>query len=57
MQYSYHGHCDDVRLKVHLLNKERFAISETGAGFACAKLSEILPAARVARLRQDDTKK
>ena len=29
--------------------KERFAISEVGTGFACAKLSEILPAARVAR--------
>jgi hypothetical protein len=30
-------------------NKERCAISETGTGFAYAKLSEILPAARVAR--------
>ena len=30
-------------------NKDRCAISETGTGFACAKLSEILPAARVAR--------
>jgi hypothetical protein len=29
--------------------KERCAISETGTGFARAKLSEILPAARVAR--------
>jgi hypothetical protein len=29
--------------------KERCAISETGTGFAGAKLSEILPAARVAR--------
>jgi hypothetical protein len=29
--------------------KERCAISETGTGFAFAKLSEILPAARVAR--------
>jgi hypothetical protein len=29
--------------------KERYAISETGTGFAGAKLSEILPAARVAR--------
>jgi hypothetical protein len=28
---------------------ERRAISKTGTGFACAKLSEILPAARVAR--------
>jgi hypothetical protein len=28
---------------------ERFAISETGTGFAFAKLSEILPAARVVR--------
>jgi hypothetical protein len=45
--------------------KERCAISETGTGSACALLSEILPAARVARfvrmtncsrcsLRQDD---
>jgi hypothetical protein len=29
--------------------EERCAISETGTGFAGAKLSEILPAARVAR--------
>src|SRR5260370_37361865 len=29
--------------------KERCAISKTGTGFAYAKLSEILPAARVAR--------
>jgi hypothetical protein len=31
------------------LGKERCAISETGTGGACAPLSEILPAARVAR--------
>jgi hypothetical protein len=30
-------------------HKERCAISKTGTGFAGAKLSEILPAARVAR--------
>ena len=30
-------------------DKDRCAISETGTGFAGAKLSEILPAARVAR--------
>ena len=30
-------------------NQDRCAISETGAGFADAKLSGILPAARVAR--------
>jgi len=27
---------------------------KTGTGFACAKLSEILPCARVARFGQDD---
>jgi hypothetical protein len=31
------------------LPKDRCAISKTGTGFACAKLSEILPSARVAR--------
>jgi hypothetical protein len=31
-----------------MMNVERFAISETGTGFAYAKLSEILPAGRVA---------
>ena len=31
------------------LNKERFAITETGTGFAGAKLSEVLPSARAAR--------
>ncbi|MFZ2061079.1 MAG: hypothetical protein WAU82_08700 [Candidatus Binatus sp.] len=34
--------------------KDRYAIFRTGAGFAAAKLSEILRCARVARFTQDD---
>jgi len=36
---------------------ERCAISETGTGFAGAKLSEILPSARVARFVRMTPKK
>jgi hypothetical protein len=34
--------------------KERCAISETGTGFACAKLSEIRSSHRLRSRRQDD---
>jgi hypothetical protein len=40
---------DTTRLEYAASEKDRCAISKTGTGFAGAKLSEILPSARVAR--------
>jgi hypothetical protein len=45
---------DTTRLEYAASEKDRCAISKTGTGFAGAKLSEILPSARVARFVKDD---